>query len=180
MLGGSSALNFLVFHRASAAEYDAWAELGAGKGWDWKGLLPFFRKSEDVLPSNPGQYPGIPGGTATNDRVHGRSGPLNVRFSKFHTDLDKACVQAFESSGIPTNIDPVRSRHLGIGMALISAQFGGNATGSYDSPGSINHRSGNRSYSATAYYFPNQGRNNLVVLTGALVGIRCISKCLTF
>lgn len=37
-LGGSSALNFLTWNRASREDYDAWEALG-NPGWGWDGLL---------------------------------------------------------------------------------------------------------------------------------------------
>jgi len=43
-LGGSSALNLLVYTRPDAADIDEWEKLGNGKGWSWKGLLPYFKK----------------------------------------------------------------------------------------------------------------------------------------
>jgi choline dehydrogenase-like flavoprotein len=39
MLGGSSALNFMVWNRASVAEYNAWGTLG-NAGWNWNTLSP--------------------------------------------------------------------------------------------------------------------------------------------
>ena len=44
-VGGSSAVNGMVFHRGTAEEYDIWAALGGGNStWNWKGILPYFRK----------------------------------------------------------------------------------------------------------------------------------------
>ena len=37
-LGGTSALNFMTFNRASRHDYDAWEELG-NAGWGWDSLL---------------------------------------------------------------------------------------------------------------------------------------------
>ena len=42
-VGGGSAVNGMLFDRAPAEDYDAWAALG-NPGWDWAGLLPYFRK----------------------------------------------------------------------------------------------------------------------------------------
>ena len=44
-LGGTSAINSLVYHRGGRGDYDKWAELGA-KGWDYDSVLPYFLKSE--------------------------------------------------------------------------------------------------------------------------------------
>lgn len=38
VLGGTSALNFMTFNRASRHDYDAWEELG-NEGWGWESLL---------------------------------------------------------------------------------------------------------------------------------------------
>lgn len=42
VLGGTSALNFLGWNRASRHDYDAWAELGC-TGWGWDDLLSVLR-----------------------------------------------------------------------------------------------------------------------------------------
>lgn len=44
VVGGSTALNYLVFNRGAKAEYDSWAEIG-NDGWDWAGILPSFKSS---------------------------------------------------------------------------------------------------------------------------------------
>lgn len=38
VLGGTSALNFMTWNRASREDYDAWEELG-NPGWGWDGML---------------------------------------------------------------------------------------------------------------------------------------------
>ena len=46
VLGGSSALNYMAFDRASKAEYDAWATLGS-TGWNWNGIWPYMKAAEE-------------------------------------------------------------------------------------------------------------------------------------
>ena len=46
MLGGSSAVNAMVFVRGDPYRYDEWAAAGAS-GWGFDDLLPYFRKLED-------------------------------------------------------------------------------------------------------------------------------------
>ena len=46
VLGGSSCLNAMIYVRGAPADYDHWAYLG-NVGWDYAGVLPYFKKSED-------------------------------------------------------------------------------------------------------------------------------------
>src|SRR3546814_20128490 len=62
-LGGSSAINAMVYIRGNAFDYDQWAELGA-TGWSYADVLPYFRRSE--------------GNERGGDDFHGGDGPLNV------------------------------------------------------------------------------------------------------
>jgi choline dehydrogenase len=43
VVGGGTVVNGMFFDRGSAADYDAWTELG-GSGWGWEDLLPYFKK----------------------------------------------------------------------------------------------------------------------------------------
>ena len=62
-LGGSSAINGLVYARGSRGDFDGWVEAGA-TGWRWDDVLPYFRRSED--------FDGPP------SQVHGATGPMGV------------------------------------------------------------------------------------------------------
>jgi choline dehydrogenase len=62
-LGGSSAINAMVFARGHRSSYDAWATPGA-ISWGFDDLLPYFRRSENA----PGRDPAL----------RGRGGPLTV------------------------------------------------------------------------------------------------------
>lgn len=54
-LGGSSSLNAMMWVRGFAADYDEWAE-GAGSGWSWDALEPYFRRVERTQdPADPSQ-----------------------------------------------------------------------------------------------------------------------------
>jgi choline dehydrogenase-like flavoprotein len=46
VIGGSSAINAMIYMRGQAADYDHWRLLGL-TGWGWNDVLPFFRKHED-------------------------------------------------------------------------------------------------------------------------------------
>ena len=46
VIGGSSAINAMIYMRGQAADYDHWRQLGL-VGWGWNDVLPFFRRHED-------------------------------------------------------------------------------------------------------------------------------------
>ncbi len=45
-LGGSSAINGMVYVRGHASDYDRWRQFG-NIGWGWDDVLPYFKRSED-------------------------------------------------------------------------------------------------------------------------------------
>ena len=46
VIGGSSAINAMIYMRGQAADYDHWRQLGLS-GWGWNDVLPYFKKHED-------------------------------------------------------------------------------------------------------------------------------------
>jgi choline dehydrogenase len=46
VIGGSSAINAMIYMRGQAADYDHWRQLGL-TGWGWSDVLPLFRKQTD-------------------------------------------------------------------------------------------------------------------------------------
>jgi choline dehydrogenase len=84
-LGGSSAINGMVYVRGEKYEYDAWAGLGC-TGWAWDDVLPYFKRAEDFQ------------GASTPD--HGCGGPLSVTPQRVIHPLAEAFVQACTQSGL--------------------------------------------------------------------------------
>ena len=64
VIGGTSSINGMASNRGLPWDYDNWAALGA-TGWDWDGVLPYFRKLE------------------TDDDfdgpLHGKDGPIRLQ-----------------------------------------------------------------------------------------------------
>ncbi|MER9559773.1 GMC family oxidoreductase N-terminal domain-containing protein [Mesorhizobium sp. M0323] len=84
-LGGSSSINGILFVRGQAAEYDRFATELDCAGWDYAGLLPYFKKAESFI-----------GGES---EYRGGSGPIAVSpFRTIHS-LARAFVQAACQAG---------------------------------------------------------------------------------
>ena len=90
MLGGSSAINGLVFVRGQALDYNTWAQLG-NRGWGYDDLLPIFQKMES--------YEGESG------ELRATGGPLRVSVSPDESPLYEALYQAGEELGLARNPD---------------------------------------------------------------------------
>jgi choline dehydrogenase len=45
VVGGSSAINAMIYMRGQAADYDHWRQLGLS-GWGWNDVLPYFKQHE--------------------------------------------------------------------------------------------------------------------------------------
>ncbi len=48
VIGGSSAINAMIYMRGQAADYDGWRQLGL-TGWGWDDVLPLFLDQEDHI-----------------------------------------------------------------------------------------------------------------------------------
>jgi choline dehydrogenase len=46
VIGGSSAINAMIYMRGQAADYDHWRQLGL-PGWSWEDVLPYFKRHQD-------------------------------------------------------------------------------------------------------------------------------------
>lgn len=78
-LGGSSAINAMLYVRGNARDYDNWAALGC-TGWSWADVLPWFRKSE--------------GNTRGSNEFHGDVGPLAVTDQHWPQSASMAWIEA--------------------------------------------------------------------------------------
>ncbi|KZT25860.1 GMC oxidoreductase [Neolentinus lepideus HHB14362 ss-1] len=153
MLGGSTGINFMAWTRASGTEYDDWEQLGNGPTWNWTSLLPYFEKSETYNPPyGPGIFPdSVPPSAQDISQFHGASGPVNVSYNTYYSNITYPFVEALNSLGVATNSDPNN----------------GNATGVWNVPFAINRDLGIRSYAANSYFPLGACRSNLHILTSA-------------
>jgi choline dehydrogenase len=100
MVGGSSAMNFMVYLRGNRADYDEWAALG-NPGWSYDDVLPCFRRSE--------------GNSRGASQYHGGDGPLAVSDNPAPNPLTRAFVEAAQAAGIPFNPDHNGAAQDGVG-----------------------------------------------------------------
>jgi choline dehydrogenase-like flavoprotein len=152
MLGGSSALNFMILLYPSRGILDAWASLG-NKGWDFESLAPYFRKFGTVH-APPQSARDIVGLTYHDEELAAGNGPIQVSFSEGYGPNNKAWMDTFSKLGLEVTKDPRT----------------GQALGAFQQPASIDPATKTRSYAASAYYSPEVAkRTNLVVLTETIV-----------
>ena len=45
VLGGSSSINGMIYVRGQPEDFDHWGQLG-NRGWNWEGVLPYFKRAE--------------------------------------------------------------------------------------------------------------------------------------
>lgn len=91
VIGGSSVLNYMIYTRGAAQDYNNWEAMG-NDGWGWDDVLPYFKKIE--------QY-NIP--TQDDSVYHGHNGYLNVEHAPFRTGKSKAWVKAAQELGFKYN-----------------------------------------------------------------------------
>lgn len=156
VLGGSSAINYLMYVRGSRKDYDSWAEIG-NKGWGWDDLVPYFRKHQMLDIPDPAALPTdkqfMP--HAAKESFHGSDGPIHTSFNDYYMSMEEDfCKAAYEVGGKTSTLNDAWS---------------GDHMGFYSSLGAVDRSSdpGNRSYAATGYLRPNLDRKNLRVLTEA-------------
>lgn len=114
MLGGSSGLNLMAYTVASQAEYDVYGNFASNSGpkpavsgWNWAGLVPYFRKSEDTA-NQIDPFPGLPPHTNIQSSItSGTSGPVNVSIDSWYSDIIDPVVESYNNIGIKTNPDAV-------------------------------------------------------------------------
>jgi choline dehydrogenase len=90
VLGGSSAINGMVYHRGCAADYDALAD-GFLPGWDYQSVLPYYKRIESYI-----------GG---DDAEHGRSGAQPVEPLRTPHFMTTKFLEACNASGIDVASD---------------------------------------------------------------------------
>jgi choline dehydrogenase-like flavoprotein len=101
VVGGTSVLNYMVYIRGNAGDYDKWAQMG-NRGWSYQDVLPYFRKAE--------------ANAVIDDDYHGREGPLSVETTRHRHPLCDTYIEAAVSLGVPFNPDFNGASQAGCGF----------------------------------------------------------------
>lgn len=140
IMGGGSSINGQVANRGTPDDYDEWAALGA-TGWDWEGVLPFFRKLERDLDF---------GGP-----LHGSDGPIPItRIPRaLWPELSRATERALTE----------------VGLASLGDQNGAFGDGHF--PMTLSNNAGRHRVSAAMAYLDAgcRARPNLTILADTTV-----------
>jgi len=100
VLGGSSALNGLLYIRGDRHDYDNWKRLG-NKGWGYDKVLPYFKKFE-CQENGENEY-------------HGVDGELKVSNLRLKREIAELFIEASQEIGIPYNPDCNGEQQEGVG-----------------------------------------------------------------
>lgn len=99
-LGGSSAVNGMIWVRGQAADYADWENLGA-TGWGWLAMREAFRAIEDHA--------------LGDDGLRGVGGPVPVSPGTYRYPLAEALIAAGEQFGLERRDDLNREDNEGVG-----------------------------------------------------------------
>lgn len=124
-LGGSSAINGMVYVRGNRGDFDHWASLG-NAGWGWDDVLPYFKRAE--------------ANQRIGDPLWGTKGPLVISDPAVKHPSAFAFLEAARSIGIPTldEINGLEEHGAGFLQATIANGIRQTAYSAYIAP--IAHR----------------------------------------
>jgi choline dehydrogenase-like flavoprotein len=109
VVGGSSAINGMIYMRGAAADFDQWRQLGL-TGWGWDDVLPYFKAHEDFF--------------AGADQAHGSGGELRVDPPRVGWPVLDAVKRAAVEAGIRPTADFNRGEIEGIGPLHVNQRRG--------------------------------------------------------
>lgn len=110
LLGGSSAMNAMIYIRGNRADYDAWRDDYGCTGWGFADLLPYFRRAED---NSRGEGP-----------YHGTGGPLAVADLRHKSVHARHFVESAMRRGAEANEDFNGARQDGVGFYQVTQKGG--------------------------------------------------------
>ena len=110
VLGGSSALNAMIYIRGNRLDYDAWRDDYGCTGWGFGNLMPYFLRAE--------------GNARGASPYHGADGPLSVQDLRYKSEHSRAFVAAATRRGVVENADFNGPRQDGVGFYQVTQRDG--------------------------------------------------------
>jgi choline dehydrogenase-like flavoprotein len=108
-LGGSSAINAMVYIRGHKNDYDHWASLG-NAGWSYGDVLPYFKRSED--------------NSDLDGAYHGKGGPLHVTSLRSDNPVQEMYLQAAREAQFRIRDDFNAEEQEGLGVYQVTQKNG--------------------------------------------------------
>ena len=108
-LGGSSAINAMIYTRGHANDYDHWQQLG-NRGWSFQDVLPYFKLAQHQ--------------SWGPTRFHGINGPVHVSDLPSPHDISHAFVRASMEMGYSHNSDFNGANQEGFGLYQVTQKNG--------------------------------------------------------
>lgn len=102
VIGGGSSINAQLYTRGNARDYDLWASEDGCDGWDYRSVLPYFKRAED--------------NQRFCDDYHSYGGPLGVSMPVSALPICDAYIRAGQELGIPYNGDFNGKQQAGVGF----------------------------------------------------------------
>ncbi|MHA6692238.1 GMC family oxidoreductase [Devosia sp. A449] len=109
VLGGSSAINAMIYMRGQAADYNRWRDAGL-EGWGWDDVLPIFKRHED-------NWRGA-------SELHGAGGEWRVEQPRLRWAVLDTFIKAAETAGIPPSSDFNTGNNEGCGYFDVNQKLG--------------------------------------------------------
>ncbi|WP_306316583.1 MULTISPECIES: GMC family oxidoreductase [unclassified Streptomyces] len=110
-LGGSSAINAMMWVRGHRADYDAWGEV-AGSPWSYDEFVRYFQRAEHWQ------------GAARADSVYGAQGPLHISPPRHPNPTTTAFLDACRSQGLRELDELNQADHSGFALTPLNQYKG--------------------------------------------------------
>ncbi len=108
-LGGSSAINAMVYIRGHRWDYDHWASLG-NPGWSYEDVLPYFKRAEC--------------NETLRNEFHGNDGPLHVGALRTPNPFLQEFLESCRLLQLPSTNDFNGARQEGVGVYQVTQRNG--------------------------------------------------------
>ncbi|HEY1819674.1 MAG TPA: FAD-dependent oxidoreductase [Trebonia sp.] len=110
VLGGSSAMNAMIYTRGNRDDYDAWRGTYGCAGWGYNDLFPYFRRAED--------------NSRAESPYHGKGGPLPVQDLRHKSEHARLFIEAAVRRGALANDDFNGAQQEGVGFYQVTQRDG--------------------------------------------------------